>query len=178
MKKLILLILIITSITFLAACTQTTKNDTEALYKQENQTFERKREVIEDLTGPDDTRTIKMTQPDGTVDMIKEKYKDEVLIETEIERTYSDGETERLVEKYTRDSNGNIVKKIRDYESGRKENIILKKLSEKEEVADITIERPDGSKEKIKEEIIRNDNGTTTRKRIFEDGHIETETNQ
>ena len=178
MKKLILSILIITSITFLAACTQTTKNDTEALYQQGNQTFERKREVIEDLAGPDGTKTMRMTQTDGTVEIIKEKYKDKVLLEKEIERTYSDGETERLVEKYTRDSDGNIVKKIRDYESGRKETIILKKLSEKEEVADITIERPDGSKEKIKEEIVRNDNGTTTRKKIFEDGHIETETHK
>lgn len=174
MKKLVLSILIMSSIIFLSACTQDKISQTDKPTVDQNENQKKEQVILDE--GPNGTRTLKQTYPDGVVEDIKETYKEGVLLKKEVTRTYPDGEVDKYTETSTESKDGKITTMKRTFENGEVEDIIIEKVSENKEIRKITKKRFDGTTGQKTEEVTHNPDGTITLKRTLEDGSIETET--
>lgn len=173
MKKLVLSILIMSSVIFLSACTQEKmlKTDKPVVDKNENQT---KEQVVNE--DPNGTKTIRQKHPDGVIEDIKEIYQDGVLVKKEVTRTYTDGEVTKYTETSKESNDGKTITMKRVFENGEVEDIFMEKISESKRIRKTTKKGFDGTTSQITEEITQNPDGTKTVKRTLEDGSVETET--
>ncbi len=145
MKKIVLLLVIFMSMTFLTACVS--NNETQNANEQNAVQEEQQAPENEQPQGPP-------PQGEPSTEVISENEDTKV-----VKLTFPDGNVVQVTEKNSIDKDGNHIL-TKDSDNGRKEFIKFVKISDDRENAEIEITEPDGSTHKIIDEIKINPDGS------------------